>query len=131
MRATPMYVPSGVMPDYRDFARQCWRYHADATETVLRAPPEMFTLVLGDPVQCDVAVAEANTLRFEFGLAERVIMKALGAETHIIFRDLEGVYRFLSLLAVRATSLSESSEKSAAAQEVARFALSTLGFYWS
>jgi len=116
-------VPAGTVPSLHDFTRHVWRYRDEYGGTVLCGPPEMFTLVLDDHDEADVAVSATQVLSGPLGFDDRVSSKFDGPNALVVFRDLVVLHSFLQLISLH-------SERPAA-REVAEFCMSQLGFRWT
>jgi hypothetical protein len=121
---TPLVeVPVGTVPPLRDFLKHVWRYRDAAGETVLVAPPgNVFTLVLDDHDEANVAITVAGVMATSLGYESRIRAVFAGPNVLVEFRDLHAVHMFLQVLSLHSDRLP--------AREVATYCLAMLGFRW-
>lgn len=117
-------VPSGDVPEYRDFKRHVWRCAGDS----LNEPPWIYSVILQDAMEydacyqavtCSMKVASVAGSRFR--IREDVEEGFIVYE--VMFADLEALHAFLQCVAV-------ASRVDVRMRQLGEFIMYTLGYRW-
>lgn len=116
-------VPTGAVPEYREFLRRVWAWQAAERSACVDAPPWMYSIIIHDPIEVTIVSSLLGTLhqldQFE-GRFEVIVMDD-GSE--FSFANLAALHVFLRSCA----ALGAANET---ARRVCEYIMWTLGFRW-
>jgi hypothetical protein len=115
-------IPTGAVPEYREFLRRVWRWQEEGG-TCLDAPPWMYTIMIHDPVEISLVSSLLGTLHQldQFDGRFEIIVMDDGSE--FSFANLAALHVFLRSCA----ALGACNET---ARRVCEYIMWTLGFRW-
>lgn len=116
-------LPTGAVPEYREFLRKVWAWRDETGRSVVDAPPWMFSIVVQDATEVSLVSSLLGTLHQLRPFDGRFEVLVLDDGSEFSFADLDVLHTFLRTLA----SLGEANET---ARGICEYIMWTLGFRW-
>lgn len=114
-------VPSGVVPEYKEFLRRVWAWQEE--DAVLDAPPWMYSVIIEDPDEARVVSLLVGLLYQIDGLGDRFENIVVENGSEFSFADLEALHMFLR-------SCASCGATDETARRICEYIMWTLGFRW-
>jgi hypothetical protein len=116
-------IPTGVVPEYREFVRWAWSWRDEAGRPALEAPPWMYSLIACEPAEVTIISSLLGTLHQLSPFSECFEVIVLEDGSEFSFANLAALHAFLRSCA----ALGASNET---ARRVCEYIMWTLGFRW-
>lgn len=116
-------VPSGAVPEYREFVRRVWAWRDEDGRSCIDAPPWMFSVVIQDPIEVSLVSSLLSSIHQLRPFDGRFEVLVLEDGSEFSFADIAVLHIFLRSLA----SLSAVNET---ARRVCEYVMWMLGFRW-
>lgn len=116
-------LPSGAVPEYREFLRRVWTWKDEDGRSCLDAPPWMFSIVIHDDAEITIVSSILGTIHQLPEYSERFEIRVMDDGSEFSFADLQALHAFLRGCA----SLGAVDET---ARHVCEYVMWTLGFRW-
>ncbi len=116
-------LPTGAVPEYREFLRRVWAWQDENGRPCIDAPPWMFSIVVHEDVEVMLVSSILGTIHQIPAYEGRFEVRVLDDGSEFSFADLHALHAFLRGCA----SLGEVNET---ARRVCEYVMWTLGFRW-
>jgi len=116
-------VPTGAVPEYREFLRRVWAWREENGGSCVDGPPWMYTIMIHDPVEVMLVSSLLGTLHQLDRFEGRFEIIAMDDGSEFSFANLAALHVFLRSCA----ALGACNET---ARRVCEYIMWTLGFRW-
>ena len=116
-------VPSGAVPDYREFVRWVWSWKEEDGSVCIDGPPWMYTMIVHDPSEVMIASSVVGSLSQLPQFHESFEIIAMEDGSEFSFANLQALHAFLRSCA----TLGMGNDT---ARRVCEYTMWTLGFRW-
>lgn len=116
-------VPTGAVPEYREFLRRVWSWKEEDGSSCIDGPPWMYSIIVHDPVEVMIVSAVLSTLHQLSTFEDRFEVIVMEDGSEFSFADLASLHAFLRACA----ALGATNET---ARRVCEYIMWTLGFRW-
>jgi hypothetical protein len=116
-------IPTGAVPEYREFLRRVWSWQEEGGGACVDGPPWMYTIMIQDPVEVSLVSSLLGTLHQLDQLDDRFEIIVMEDGSEFSFANLAALHVFLRSCA----ALGACNET---ARRVCEYIMWTLGFRW-
>lgn len=116
-------LPTGAVPEYREFLRHVWAWKDEDGKSCLDAPPWMCSIIISEPLEISLVSSLLSTLHQITAFEDRFEVRVMEDGSEFSFADLHVLHAFLRACA----GLGAVNET---ARHVCESVMWTLGFRW-
>jgi len=116
-------LPTGAIPEYREFLKRVWAWREEDGNSCVDSPPWMYSIIIHEPVEVCLVSSLLGTLHQLPAFEGRIEVRVMDDGSEFSFADLYVLHAFLRACA----SLGAINET---ARRVCEYVMWTLGFRW-